>query len=113
MSSRDLAFLADMRLNARYALEFAASLTADEFIEDRRTNYAVVRCLAIIGEAANKVSPAVRSELPQLEWEGMIKLRHIVVHDYGRVDLKEVWTIVNRDLPPLVEQLTGYLARFP
>lgn len=107
--SRDLAYLEDMRLNAEYARSFVNAVTFAQFADDRMINYSVVRCLTIIGEAANRVSSESRASLPQLDWSGMIGLRHVVVHDYGRVDLKEVWEIVHRDLPPLIETLTAYM----
>jgi uncharacterized protein with HEPN domain len=102
-----------MRINAERALSFVGGKTLQQFTEEVLLNYAVVRCLTIIGEAANHVSKAAQAALPQLDWSGMIGLRHVVVHDYGRVDLGEVWEIVHRDLPPLVGELTRYLEKYP
>jgi uncharacterized protein with HEPN domain len=35
------------------------------------------------------------------------------VHDYGRVDYEIVWGVLQDKLPQLVDDVTGYLARFP
>ena len=113
MSSRDLAYLEDMRINAERALSFVAGKSFEQFTAETLLNYAVVRCFSIIGEAANGVSKPARAAMPQLDWAGMIGLRHVVVHDYGRVDLAQVWTIVHRDLPPLIAELTAFLQRYP
>jgi len=43
----------------------------------------------------------------------MTGLRNILVHRYHEIDYGELWTIVNRDLPPLVKELTRYLSQFP
>jgi len=102
-----------MRLNAQHARSFVAGKSLVDFTTEALLNYAVVRCLTIIGEAANHVSAPTRALLPELDWSGMTGLRHVVVHDYGRVDLAEIWRIVDRDLPPLIEILTTYLQRFP
>ncbi len=102
-----------MRLNAERAIAFVSGKSFEDFTSDVLLNYGVIRCVAIIGEAANHVSDAARASLPQLDWSGMIGLRHIVVHDYGRVDLGELWSIVRRDLPSLIAELTPYLERFP
>jgi len=36
-------------------------------------------------------------------------MRHILVHDYFGVDLGEVWTVVERDLPVLRQQVEDIL----
>jgi uncharacterized protein with HEPN domain len=33
----------------------------------------------------------------------------VLVHEYQRIDLSRVWTIVETDLPPLLDALNGYL----
>lgn len=43
----------------------------------------------------------------------MVGLRNILVHRYQEIDYLELWTIVNRDLAPIVEKLTAYLKRHP
>jgi len=35
----------------------------------------------------------------------MVAMRNALVHDYGGVDADEVWRTVERDLPPLKQQL--------
>lgn len=110
---RDAALLEDIRLNARHALTIVDGVTIDRFLAEIVLNYAVVRCLSIIGEAANHVSEETRREHPELDWAGMIGLRHVLVHDYGRVDLDEVWAIVHRDLPELIAVLDRKLEGLP
>jgi len=111
--SRDLALLQDILTNAQRGLAFLNDVPRERFFTDHLINYAVVRSLSIIGEAANHVSKETRQRLSQLDWSGMIGLRHVVVHDYGRVDLDEVWTIVHRDLPPLIAVLQKELEGIP
>jgi len=36
-------------------------------------------------------------------------MRHILVHDYFRVDPEEVWATVNRDLPELKKHIETVL----
>ena len=83
--------------------------TFEQFREDATPQDAVIRCLIVIGEAAKNVSNETRQNLSQLDWTGMIRLRDLVVHHYRRVDLSEIWTIVDRDLPVLVEHVAAYL----
>jgi uncharacterized protein with HEPN domain len=66
-----------------------------------------------MGEAAKNVSDDVRAEFPNIDWAGMIGMRNILVHRYQEIDYLELWTVVNRDLPPIVEALSAYLRRYP
>lgn len=61
--SRDPALLLDILLMARDAVGFIDGMDREAFLDDRRTQYAVVRCLEVIGEAGNQVSQEVRDGL--------------------------------------------------
>ena len=39
-----------------------------------------------------------------------MRMRNILVHDYYKIRLNEVWKVVQEDLQPLREQVTHYLA---
>jgi uncharacterized protein with HEPN domain len=69
----------------------------------------VIRCLTVIGEAANRVSSETQTELPQISWGAAVGLRNVLVHDYHRIDLARVWTIVEDELPPLLQALNAHL----
>lgn len=66
---------------------------------------AILRQLTIHGEAAKRVSAEFRIEHPQVPWTKIAGFRDIVVHDYFRVDLYEVWRIVQEELPALINLL--------
>ena len=59
-------YLRDMLDNAQKALEFVHGMEYDQFFEDQKSVYAVVRALEIIGEAARQVPEDVRVEHPGL-----------------------------------------------
>jgi uncharacterized protein with HEPN domain len=65
-SKRAAIALFDIRDNARLAREFAAGLSMDAFKGDRRTFYAVTRCLEIISEAARRLPSSLRDRHPEL-----------------------------------------------
>lgn len=66
--SRDPALLLDILLAARDAVGFVEGMDREAFLGDRRTQYAVIRCLEVIGEAGKQVSPGVRTGLAAVPW---------------------------------------------
>jgi uncharacterized protein with HEPN domain len=66
---------------------------------------AILRQLTIVGEAAKCVSVEFRIHHPGVHWRQVAGFRDVVVHDYSRVDLEEVWRIVQEDLPALITLL--------
>jgi uncharacterized protein with HEPN domain len=69
--------------------------------------------LEIVGEAAARVSPAVRQQYPQILWPQIVGLRNRLIHGYDAVDHDIVWDIIELDLPPLVSELRSILGACP
>jgi len=63
--SRDEPLLLDMLLAATDALSFTTGLDQTQFNASRLHQAAVIRCLEIIGEAANKVSRDYQKRIPR------------------------------------------------
>ncbi len=99
---RDDAYLLDILIAARKALAFVEGMTWEAFVESELHQSAVMRPLEIIGEAASHVSEATRQAHSQIPWAEMIGMRHRLIHEYFRVDVKVVWETVQRDLPRLI-----------
>jgi uncharacterized protein with HEPN domain len=69
----------------------------------------MIHHIQIIGEAASKLTPTFRKTHQQVPWPQIIKMRHVLVHDYLGIDLAEVWAVVERDLPTLKKQVSRML----
>ncbi|MEM2893944.1 MAG: DUF86 domain-containing protein [Candidatus Bathyarchaeia archaeon] len=83
------------------ALNFLKEMSYDEFEKDKRTIYAVIRALEIIGEAVKKIPNSVKKLYPQIPWKDIAGMRDKLIHEYFGVDLKRVWKTVKEDLPNL------------
>ena len=66
---------------------------------------AVVRELALIGEAAAHLPEAVTDRHPDIPWQGVRGMRLLLDHQYHRVDRDVVWRTVDQDLGPLERAL--------
>lgn len=83
----------------------------EQFAADERTIDAVVRNLEIIGEAAKRVPPETRAEMPEIEWQRIAGLRDILIHEYFAVDLRIVWDVVQTRVPALHAAVSTFLSR--
>jgi uncharacterized protein with HEPN domain len=59
-------YLNDILSNIEAAERFVTGISFEEFIRDEKTNYAVVRCLEIIGEASKHIPAGLRNKYPDI-----------------------------------------------
>jgi uncharacterized protein with HEPN domain len=99
---RDDAYLLDILIAARRALEFSREITWDQFRQSHLHQHAIAKNLENIGEAARKVSDATKGAHPAIPWDQMVAMRHRIAHDYFRLDLLKVWRIATHETPVLI-----------
>ena len=111
MRRSDTELLRDVLVEIDDALGFVQGFDVHTFLDDRRTREAVAYSIQIMGEAARGLSVQFKKEHPDVQWQKIIGTRHRIVHDYGAVNFKIVWSVVQEDLPgrraslaPLVEE---------
>ena len=78
------------------------------FERDEMLQVWVVHHLQIIGEAARSISQTLRVAHPEIPWASVIAMRNLLVHEYFGIDIEEVWSTAENDLPllrPLVEAM--------
>lgn len=95
-------YLDHMQQAAMDACVFIEGLDKAEFLEDKRTQQAVIMSLVIIGEAATKVMNgygAFTLEHAQVPWHGMRGMRNRIAHGYFEINLDMVWDTVQTALP--------------
>jgi len=102
---RDEAYLLDILLGARKALEFVQGMSWEEFAQSELHQNAVIRPLEIIGEAAARVSAETLQAHPEIAWQQMIGMRNRLIHEYFRINLEAVWDTVHADLPQLISAI--------
>lgn len=113
LSNRARLALTDIRDNIRLAEQFAAGLSVEALKTDRRTFYAVTRCLEIISEAARRLPQSLRNRHPELPWRAIMGAGNVYRHDYDNVAEEIVWRTVQNNLAPLLAAVERELARAP
>ncbi len=106
---RDLDFLLDIQEAIVRIIEYTATLSYDDFLQDRKTQDAVVRNLEVIGEATKNLSETLRHAYPQTQWRGLAGLRDKLIHHYFGISWHIVWTILTEQLPDLLKQIEKIL----
>ncbi len=107
---RDQERLLDI-LEAIQRIERHAARGREEFDRDELVQTWIVHHIQIIGEAARTLSGDLRAAHPEIPWPEIVAMRNVLVHDYFGIDLEEVWTAVERDLPDLRRKIEAILRK--
>ena len=73
----------------------------------------LIRYPQIIGEASWRLSDGFKAAHPQVPWPRIAAMRHVLVHDYFRVDLNQVWNVATVHVPALKPQIDAIIASLP
>jgi uncharacterized protein with HEPN domain len=65
--------------------------------------------LFVIGEAASRLSPALKKRFPSIPWQAISGFRNYIAHEYFSLDLDIVWQTVVADVPLLETQVREIL----
>ncbi len=103
-------YLDPMRQAIADAQTFTEGMTPADFMQDKRTQQAVVMSLIVLGEAATKVMdqfPDFAASHTEIPWRNMRGMRNRIAHGYFDINLEVVWDTVQTALPALKNQLDG------
>ena len=88
-----------------YHYLFAYYMDETKFSQTDYIQDAVIRQLAIVGEAARNVPPDIQAKQPDIPWRKIADFRNVIIHEYSGVSLGRVWRIIIDDVPILEDQL--------
>lgn len=92
-------YLRDM-LDYLTRVERFASEGRDAFMQDDKTQFAVIRAYEVIGEIVKRLPSDLLAGQPQVNWQTLRRFRDFLAHNYEDIDLKTIWEAVE-DLPNL------------
>lgn len=91
--------------------EFTKGVSFEDYKENKMLRFAVIKNLEIIGEAAYLLTIPFKNDNPQVNWEPIICMRHVLVHGYYQIRDEIVWKTIETELHPLKEQLEMMLQK--
>ena len=89
---------------------FTEGKSLEDIDNDKILFFALVKNIEIIGEASLKLTKSFCEQHPETPWESIMKMRHVLVHDYYQISSKEIWKVIKEDLGPLRSQIANYIA---
>ncbi|MFG5380091.1 DUF86 domain-containing protein [Yoonia sp. R2-816] len=101
-------YIEQMVRGASDAVSFTDGMDEASFMDDLKTQRAVIMSLMIVGEAASRVVaefPDFTQENRSIPWRSIRGMRNRIAHGYFEVDLQVVWQTVEAELAPLIKRL--------
>jgi uncharacterized protein with HEPN domain len=94
-------------------LRFTTGLSHSDLAGQELVMDAVLRNIAVIGEAAKQIPDEVRARMPGIEWRKIAGMRDWISHVYYRVDDDIVWDVVENKIPDLLAVLRDFKGQGP
>ncbi len=107
-------YLDHMLEAALQACAYVEGMSKEDFLQDKRTQQAVILNLILVGEEATKLlkdEEVFADQHPQVPWRSMKGMRNRIAHGYFEINLETVWDTIQTALPSLIEQLPAIRAK--
>jgi uncharacterized protein with HEPN domain len=101
--------LLDILEAANLLLAFRQGKNRDDLTRDLLLQSGFLHQLYVIGEAASRISPALKKRVPEVPWRAISGFRNYIAHEYFSLDLDIVWQTVVADVPHLESQVREIL----
>lgn len=105
MSYGNSELIQHIRQEITFILTYTEGKAKEDIIKDEVLSRAIIRSIAIIGEASKKLDAAFKAGHPEIEWKKMSGTRDRLIHDYLGVDFDIIWNIIEEKLPFLQDEI--------
>ena len=101
----DLERIGHMIESINKIFDYTEDLSYEEFHKNELVQDAVIKNFEVIGEAAYHVSPELKDRYINIEWKKIQGLRHVLVHDYYKINIEILWNTRDKYLHNLLVDL--------
>lgn len=104
----NLLFIQDI-VKAINKIQAYTSAGKQDFLNSEMKQECTFYNFQIIGEAIKHISPKLKETFPEVPWKRMARFRDFLIHNYAGITARQVWRVVEKDLPLLKEQIEKIL----
>ncbi len=109
MSRHYRLYLTDIRTAIERIERYVEGFDYAQFCDNQLVIDGVMRNFTVMGEAAKNVPDEIRTKYSDVPWRAIGSFRDVLTHEYFRIDLEEVWKIIEERLPILKIQIIEIL----
>ncbi|MCK5148318.1 DUF86 domain-containing protein [bacterium] len=110
MSEReDRVVIQDLNEAVDRIISYTLKMEYDDFLQDFKTQDAVIRNIEILGEAVKLLSNELKRNYPDIPWKDIAGTRDKLIHDYFGVNIDIVWDIARNEILTLSAQLKNIM----
>ena len=105
---RDIERLRHILEAANVLINYKDHHTLEDAQSDPIVYYGLVKHVEIIGEAVYKLTLEYRTNHPEVNWDDVERMRHVLVHGYYKIRPHQLWETIITDVPalkPIIERL--------
>lgn len=110
MNEKDRIRLRHMLDAGQDAIFFSTKRQRADLDTDRMLYLSLVKCIEIVGEAANQITEETRAQLDEVPWREIINMRNWLIHAYYDINPDILWKTIYDDIPILVATLDRALS---
>jgi uncharacterized protein with HEPN domain len=82
----------------------------DAFFQSHALQDATLRNLQTLSEATQRLTDGIKATQPEIPWSSIAGFRNVLVHNYLGIEMDQVWSIIERDIPPLRQAVIAMIA---
>jgi len=98
-------YLSHIITRCKKIMDITSSQSFEEFEENTDSQDIMIRSFEIIGEAATHFPDDYINKHPEIAWREIRAFRNVLVHQYFRLDLREIWDVAVNDIPALYSRI--------
>lgn len=81
----------------------------EEVVNNPIIFYGFVKHVEIIGEAVYMLTKEFKTAHPEVEWDVIEGMRHVLVHGYYKINPRQLWNTIETDIPELKPMIERYV----